>query len=257
MHLDVLDLRNFYYRTQLGRVAQRAIRDQVVRLWPAAPDKIAGQTVAGFGFAVPLLRPYLADARRVIGLMPGPQGVMPWPAGMENVSVLCEETHWPLSTGFVDRLVLMHGLETSEQPSVVLEEAHRVLGPGGRALFIVPNRTGLWSRRDGTPFGYGRPYSLAQLEAQLRRHAFKPERNLSVLFAPPSQARFWLRTADFWERLGRRAPWLAGGVLIVEASKQVYAPTRGGIAAAVRRPLKVLEGIRQADPVPAMTRTKP
>ncbi len=257
MHLDVLDLRNFYYRTQLGRVAQRAIRDQVVRLWPAAPDKIAGQTVAGFGFAVPLLRPYLADARRVIGLMPGPQGVMPWPAGMENVSVLCEETHWPLSTGFADRLVLMHGLETSEQPSVVLEEAHRVLGPGGRALFIVPNRTGLWSRRDGTPFGYGRPYSLAQLEAQLRRHAFTPERNLSVLFAPPSQARFWLRTADFWERLGRRAPWLAGGVLIVEASKQVYAPTRGGIAAAVRRPLKVLEGIRQADPVPAMTRTKP
>ncbi|HLQ18983.1 MAG TPA: hypothetical protein VK146_08380, partial [Tabrizicola sp.] len=84
MHLDVLDLRNFYYRTQLGRVAQRAIRDQVVRLWPPK----AGETVAGFGFAVPLLRPYLAEARRVVGLMPGPQGVMPWPAGMENVSVL-------------------------------------------------------------------------------------------------------------------------------------------------------------------------
>jgi hypothetical protein len=41
--------------------------------------------VVGFGFAVPLLRPYLAEARRVIGLMPGPQGVMPWPPGMENV----------------------------------------------------------------------------------------------------------------------------------------------------------------------------
>ncbi len=127
MHLDVLDLRNFYYRTQLGRVAQRAIRDQVVRLWPVQQ----GQTVAGFGFAVPLLRPYLADSRRVIGLMPGPQGVMPWPAGMENVSVLCEETYWPVPTGMVDRLVLMHGLETSEHPSAVLEEAHRVLGPGG------------------------------------------------------------------------------------------------------------------------------
>ena len=136
MHLDVLDLRNFYYRTQLGRVAQRAIRDQVVRLWPPA----AGHTVAGFGFAVPLLRPYLADSRRVIGLMPGPQGVMPWPAGMENVSVLCEDTSWPLPTGLVDRLVLMHGLETSEHPSAVLDEAHRVLGPGGRALFVVPNR---------------------------------------------------------------------------------------------------------------------
>src|SRR5690606_36188144 len=80
MHLDVLDLRHFYYRTQLGRAAQRAIRDQVVRMWPEAK----GQTVAGFGFAVPLLRPYLADARLVLGLMPGQQGVMPWPAGQAN-----------------------------------------------------------------------------------------------------------------------------------------------------------------------------
>lgn len=122
--------RNFYYRTQLGRVAQRAIRDQVVRLWPPK----VGETVAGFGFAVPLLRPYLSEARRVVGLMPGPQGVTPLPAGMENVSVLCEDTAWPLSTGFVDRLVLMHGLETSENPSAVLEEAARVLGPGAGAV---------------------------------------------------------------------------------------------------------------------------
>ena len=250
MHLDVLDLRNFYYRTRLGRVAQRAIRDEVVKHWPPA----AGQTVAGFGFALPLLRPYLEASRRVVGLMPGPQGVMPWPAGMENVSVLCEETAWPLPTGFVDRLILMHGLETSEHPSAVLEEAGRVLAPGGRALFVVPNRTGLWARRDVTPFGFGRPYSVAQLEAQVKRHGFTPERSLSVLFAPPSDTRFWLRTADLWEAFGRRMPWLVGGVLLVEASKQVYAPTRGGLGAVVKRPFKVLEGIAQPAPKPAMNR---
>jgi SAM-dependent methyltransferase len=247
MHLDVLDLRNFYYRTQLGRVAQRAIRDRVTGLWPEAK----GQTVAGYGFAVPLLRPYLAEARRVIGLMPGPQGVMPWPAGMENVSVLCEETAWPVPMGMVDRLILLHGLETSENPSAVLEESHRVLGPGGRALIIVPNRSGLWARADGTPFGFGRPYSLGQLEAQLKSHGFTPERHLSALFVPPSERRFWLRTAQFWEGSGSRfLPWLVGGVLMVEASKQVYAPTRGGLRAAVRRPLKALEGVGQPMPVP-------
>ena len=172
MHLDVLDLRNFYYRTQLGRVAQRAIREQVVALWP----DVKGQTVAGYGFAVPLLRPYLEQARRVIGLMPGPQGVMPWPAGCDNVSVLCEETAWPIDTGMVDRLVLLHGLETSDSATALLDECWRVLGPGGRALFIVPNRSGLWSRSDKTPFGFGRPYSMSQLEAQLRKHNFAAER---------------------------------------------------------------------------------
>jgi SAM-dependent methyltransferase len=241
MHLDVLDLRNFYYRTQLGRVAQRAIRDRMVDLWPP----LAGQTVAGFGFAVPLLRPYLAEARRVIGLMPGPQGVMPWPAGMQNVSVLCEEHLWPLPTGMVDRLVLLHGLETSENPGSVLDEAHRVLGPGGRALIVVPNRAGLWSRSDATPFGFGRPYTASQLEAQLKRHGFTPERNCTVLHVPPSQAPFWLRSSNLWERMGRQLPWLSGGVLMVEVSKQVYAPTRGGLLKRATRPVRLWEPAAQ------------
>lgn len=248
MHLDVLDLRSFYYRTSLGRVAQRAIRDQVVALWPDHK----GQTVVGFGFAVPLLRPFLSEARRVVALMPAPQGVMPWPAGMDNVSVLCEETQWPLATGSVDKLVMLHGLETSDHPSAVLAEASRVLAHGARALFIVPSRGGIWARRDGTPFGFGRPYSTRQLESQLVRHGFTPERSLSALFAPPSQGRFWLRTAEIWERFGRRAmPWRAGGVLMVEATKQVWQPTRGGLGAAVRKPLRALEGVAQPGAQPA------
>lgn len=248
MHHDVLDLRNFYYRTQLGRVAQRAIRDKLTELWPEAK----GQTVVGFGFAVPLLRPYLSDARRVIGLMPGQQGVMPWPAGMENVSVLCEEMSWPLETGMVDRLVVMHGLETSEHPAELLDECWRVLGPGGRAVFVVPNRAGLWSRRDKTPFGFGRPYTMGQLDAQLRRHNFTPERQRAALYVPPSDARFWLRTAQLWESAGQKvSSALAGGVLLVEVSKQVQAPRRPGLHAAIRRPLKALDVLPspQAEPV--------
>ena len=188
MHLDVVDLRAFYYRTSLGRAAQKAIRDRVMEIWP----NVDGEAIAGFGFAAPMLRPFLQQARRVISLMPGPQGVMPWPEGNDNYSVLCEETQWPLPTGFVDRLVVLHGLETSEQPSELLDEIWRVLAPGGRVLIIVPNRSGLWARRDATPFGYGRPYSLGQLETQLKRHRFLVERHLAALYAPPSQKRFWL-----------------------------------------------------------------
>ncbi len=241
MHLDVQDLRNFYYRSPLGRAAQTAIRDQLVELWPEAK----GLTVVGYGFAVPLLRPFLEQARRVIGLMPGPQGVMQWPAGMANVTVLCTETLWPLPTGLVDRLVLLHGLETSEHPSALLEECFRTLGPGGRAVFVVPNRAGLWSRSDRTPFGYGRPYSLSQLEAQLRRHGFAIERALSTLYQPPSTRRFWRRSAAFLESFGRHLPvFAAGGVLMVETSKQIALPSRGRRAA-------VRDAVRIGDPLPS------
>lgn len=248
MHLDVLDLRNFYYRTNLGRVAQRAIRDQVLQFWPEAK----GQSVAGFGFAVPLLRPYLKDARRVIGLMPGQQGVMPWPAGMKNVSTLCQEIQWPLPTGMIDKLVMLHGLETSENPAALLEEAGRVLGPGGRALFVVPNRSGLWARRDATPFGFGRPYSLGQLETQLRQHGFQPEGHRAALFAPPSHKRFWLKTSAMLEKAGRQvSAYYAGGVIMVEATKRIYRPAGPGLEEVVSRPLRVLDALpgSTAEPV--------
>ncbi|SFL38004.1 class I SAM-dependent methyltransferase [Shimia haliotis] len=236
MHLDVQDLRNFYYRSTLGRAAQKAVRDEMMELWPEAD----GQTVAGFGFAVPLLRPYLGSARRVIGLMPAPQGVMPWPAGMPNVSVLCEETLWPIETGHVDKLVIMHGLETSERPNDVLAEANRVLGPGGKALFVVPHRSGMWSRSDATPFGYGRPYSAGQLETQLRTHGFMPERHRATLYQPPSHKRFWRKTGRMFEGLGKTiSPVMAGGVLLVEASKRVHAPTGPGVREGAAKPLGV------------------
>ena len=236
MHLDVQNLRNFYYRSTLGRAAQASVRSRMLEIWPEAK----GQTVLGFGFAVPLLRPYLADARRVIALMPGPQGVMAWPAGMANVSVLCEETLWPIETGHVDKLVVMHGLETSERASALLEECWRVLGPGGKALFIVPNRGGIWARNDATPFGYGRPYSLGQLDTQLKIHGFLTEGQRTTLYQPPSEKRFWRKTAAFWERTGRAIPVIAaGGVLMVEASKRVPAPS-GGLGERVKRPISIL-----------------
>lgn len=246
MHLDVQTLRDFYYRSALGRAAQRVVRDQVQAFWPHAK----GQTVAGYGFAVPLLRPYLPDARRVVGLMPAPQGVLSWPAGQPNVSVLCEETLWPLETGHVDRLVIMHGLETSERPAELLEECYRVLGPGGEVLIVVPNRSGLWARSDATPFGYGRPYSLSQLDAQLKIHDFVRQAHVSVLYQPPSSRRFWMRTGPAWERVGRAIPAVvAGGVLIVRVAKR-YPPQRKGLGDKVRvpNPLDVLTPSPKKEP---------
>ncbi|WOI55077.1 class I SAM-dependent methyltransferase [Palleronia sp. LCG004] len=246
MHLDVRDLRGFYYRTALGRAAQKAVRDQVRIIWPSART----ETVLGFGFAVPMLRPYLEEARRVIALMPAQQGVMPWPAGRPNVAVLSEETLWPVQTGSVDKLILLHGLETSENAVAVLSECYRVLGPGGRALFIVPNRAGLWSSNENTPFGFGRPYSLGQLETQLQESDFVPRSHAVALFQPPSEQRLWMRMGGLLERTGTSITGrFAGGVLMVEASKQIPARA-GGLGVRTRRPSRILDGLGQPVPKP-------
>lgn len=241
MHLDVRDLRAFYYHTRLGRSAQRALQGVIRDLWP----ETRGMTVAGYGFANPVLRPFLRESRAVMSLMPAQQGVMPWPAGADNVAALVDETAWPLEAGVLERVIVLHGLETCESPDALLDEIWRVLAPAGRVLFIVPNRSGLWAQRDVTPFGYGRPYSIRQLEGVLEANRFVAERHASALYAPPSHRRFWHQTAHFWEGYGRRfRPLFGAGALVVEASKQLFArPESRRPKLVVPGPLDMLEGL--------------
>ncbi len=247
MHHDIVDLKAFYYQRALGRVVQRILRDRLGVLWPAA--QLSGMTVVGYGFSAPLLRPYLSRARRVIAMMPGPQGAMAWPQGMPNHTVLCAEDAWPLDTGSVDRLVMLHALETADQPALVMTEAARVLGPGGRLVIMAPNRTGLWARSEATPFGFGRSYTFGQLESLARRAGFVPESSTAALYIPPSDRRFWLKSAQMWENAGTRiSRVLVAGVVLCEFTKHVASPAGRGTRVSVRSPLDVLEGIARPKP---------
>jgi len=117
-----------------------------------------------------------------------------------------------------------------------------VLGPGGRVLFIVPNRAGLWARRDITPFGYGRPYSPGQLDMQLKKHQFLPERHVGALYQMPSRSRLWMKSAGVFERFGRHVPTVfAGGAFMVEATKLVYPPKGRVERKRVRSTIGVME----------------
>ena len=244
MHLDVQDLKNFYYRSALGRAAQKAISAQVLKMWPVQ----SGYKMMGYGFANPILRHFYDHSRKIISLMPGPQGALHWPFGQQNQSVLTHEHQWPIDTGFADRLIIMHGLETSEYPSMMLDEALRVLGPGGKALFIVPNRAGFWCRSDKTPFGYGRPYSIGQLEAQLRSQSFIPERHRMALYQLPSHRKNLQRISQFFEGSGKYLPILAGGVIIIEASTR-YPPVHKIKKSAKEKAIGLLGGLVEPKPI--------
>jgi len=88
---------------------------------------------------------------------------------------------------------------------------------------VVPARRGMWSSSDRTPFGQGQPYSMSQLTRVLRDNLFTPTTTARALYLPPIGSPTLLRGAAAWERVGRR--WFSrfAGVLLVEASKEIYA----------------------------------
>lgn len=232
LDMDIIRLRDFYTKNPLGRVAAQKISDCLVRFLKVPH---MGDTVVGYGFSSPVLEKgqgLLAqadDTSRLIHLMPSRQGAIVSLYNKANTTVLCEETAWPLASGFVDSILVMHGLEYADSSDVLMEEVGRVLSSKGRAFFVVANRAGLWALSDATPFGCGRPYSRRQLETLLNRHHLVVEHCVSVLFMPPVSKGFWFNTASLWESLGKRlstvVPWLSGGVIIVEARKNLTPPT--------------------------------
>lgn len=218
MWSDVIDLRDFY-DSSLGQMARRMIRRQIRLMWPDTH----GMRVLGLGFATPYLRPFREETERVIAVMPSSLGVLPWPPEGPGLTCLAEETELPLPDRSVDRVLLIHSLESTEQVRATLREIWRVLADGGRLLVVAPNRRGIWARLERTPFGQGRPYTPSQLTRLLRDNMYTPLQTASALFMPPFKSRFVLRSAMAWEQLGGRWFQTFAGVLLVEAAKQIYA----------------------------------
>ena len=221
MFHDVIELRDFY-NGRCGQVARHLIRRRVRAIWP----DLSGQRVLGAGYATPFLRQFRDEAERVLAFMPAPQGVVRWPPESPNSVTLIDETAWPLTDYSMDRVLLVHALENSEQLRHLLREAWRVLMGDGRLLVTVPNRRGLWAYSERTPFGHGHPYSAGQLSRLLREEMFMPMTSGHAVFVPPTRSRTLLGSAAAFERLGQRWVPGIGGVVMIEAAKQIYAINR-------------------------------
>ena len=219
MQPDVVDFSAFY-DTRLGLAARRLIRRAVRGLWP----DLHALSLLGLGYATPYLRPFREEAGRVIALMPSSLGVLPWPRDAPRLVGLAEADDLPLPDESIDRVLLVHALEFSEQADALLREVRRVMTGEGRLLVIVPNRAGLWARLERTPYGHGRPFSPSQLSRLLCDNLFTPTETRAALYMPPSDKPVLLRAAGAWERFGRRWGRPFGGVILIEAAKRVYAP---------------------------------
>lgn len=215
MHLDVVDLRDFY-ATPLGYAVWRSVHAALGGLGGAQ----AGAVVLGFGFATPYLGGCRRQAERVLAFMPAGQGVMDWPSEGGSATALVEEDALPLPDASVDHLLMVHAIEMSSRPQALLAEARRVLAPEGRLVAVVPNRQGAWARSDVSPFGFGHPYSRGQLRHVLNDAGFEAETWTTALHMPPSGRRTLLGLARPLDRVGRHLWPAFSGVIAVKAAKR-------------------------------------
>lgn len=236
------DLKEFY-ACRTGRIIRRIIRERIMALWPDTK----GLRVLGCGYALPYLRPYLDTSERVAAQLPRTLDAHHWPDEDRNLVMLSSSSELPIETNSIDRLIVVHGLEFSDNPADTFAEYWRVLKSTGRMIVIVPNRIGLWSRIDWTPFGYGTPFSQAQIGQFLRDQGFVIEARRGALFVPPLLRGILLGVSEPFEKIGAYVCSGLGGLHVIEVSKQVYALTGKGQAA--KAPIKQTLAV-QPEPSP-------
>ncbi len=222
MVASVYDLRAFY-ECRRGKIIHPILQSKILSIWPDAK----GLRMAGCGYAVPFLTPYMAEAERVVSIMPARLGVHHWGHDGKNLTCLAEESELPIETESIDRLLLVHSLEHTEIIGPYLQEIWRVMKSNGRILIVAPNRRGFWSRAEWSPFGHGTPFSASQLISTLRDNMFIVERTERALYMPALRSIVLLRACLPLEQYGRHVMGGMAGVLMVEASKQLY----GGVLA--------------------------
>jgi SAM-dependent methyltransferase len=207
-----------FYSSPVGQVARRVIQRRLRESWP----DVTGTRVLGYGFAVPFLRSFAAEADMVAALMPEQVGAVAWPSG-STLSVVSQEDALPFPDAMFDRVLVVHGLENAESLRPLMRQLWRVLAPSGKLMIVAPNRTSLWAQVERSPFAHGRPFSRSQLESLLRDTLYAAERWDHALLMPPLKSRRFLGRGISWEKIGHRIWPALAGVHIVEASKSMYA----------------------------------
>lgn len=228
MRRDVVELRRFY-ASPLGHAVREMVGRKVDEAWGLAQ----GLDVLALGYATPFVDG-LTRARRVVAAMPAQQGVEIWPVGEAtgNLSCLADEEALPFPNALFDRVLVVHGLEESDDPLSFLREVWRVLAPSGRVILAAAARSGLWSNTEGTPFGSGRPFTRRQLEQLAREAELEPLAWSRALYVPPVNG--LARYAEGFEQVGARVFPRFSGLILLEAVKQTFAVKPKGLRAPAR-----------------------
>lgn len=215
--MDIKSLLDFY-ATPLGELVHLYVQDTVDQFL-----NIKQGSILGLGFATPYLKESLFETNQVMAFMPEYIGGITWPTPAASRTAVVKEDSLPLPNKSVDRILLIHGVEFAKNAQRMIGELSRILKSDGKILIIAPNKRGIWSHFENTPFGFGHSFSMSQLSQILSNEGFKCLIKERFLYFPPSQS---LYTQSFFapmEMIGSYLIPKLSGLNAIIADKRTFA----------------------------------
>jgi len=163
----------------------------------------------------------------------------------------------PLRPNCVDAVVIVHALEFSVYPKMILQQAYDVLRPNGQLIIIGFNPSSLWGIRHflgrrGVPW-CGKFRTAFKIKHWLRQQGFRIITSKTTCFRPPISDPVWQRRLLFLEAIGQMALPGLGGVYMITAQKRELAATP--LPQFLQWPRKLVLSNGQVEPVPRTRET--
>jgi len=206
-----------------------------------AKANIKKQKLVGIGYTAPYLKLIDSDSYKNLSILSGEIVVNDAIeddeflnyASNNDADVTSNLYNLPFKDSSIDKIIVLHSLEFSNNQSKFLREIWRVLKDNGKIIFIVPNRLSIWSKIHKTPFGHGHPYSPQQLENLLSGSMFTLTRVDIDIFVPPVHITLFNKIIIFLHFLSSKISsfmggFIFGGAIIAEARKEIFGMTPTG-----------------------------
>ena len=220
MDISASDIYSFY-QSKLGSLVKRTIRQKII----SSIDETKHIDVCGYGY----VSPYLSFINKhfpksnVIEFRPDfLDGAVKETVDFNQKFI--HEYFLPLEPSMVDVVVSTHLLELVEKPQSSIEEIWRILRPNGYFISILPRRSGIWTRYDNNPFGFGRSYSSSQFKNLIDNYFVLDKKN-SFLHFPPWGHYLNYKFYKTFENLGNHIFPYMWGLMVCVCKKIVYAKT--------------------------------
>jgi SAM-dependent methyltransferase len=136
----------------------------------------------------------------------------------------------PLAQDSVDVIVMVHVLEFTEQPLVVLREAYRALAPGGQFIVLGLNPWSLWGLKHSLTQDHDFPWNGHfwagwRVRHWLRDIGLRIVMSDTFCFRPPLHSLRWWQRLLWLEALGPFCFPAWGGFYIIAAQKRAVGMT--------------------------------
>ena len=226
---DLAERYDAWYQTPLGALAHALEAEAIFALAEVKPGERAVDIGCGTGiYALELVR----RGANVIGLDPSIEMLAIararfQQAGLTGRFVCASAEDLPFRSEKFDLAVAVTSLCFVHRAEQAVQEARRILNPGGRLVLGELNRFSLWAflrRLKGlftdTIYNQAHFRSRRELERLLRENGLYPSAERILLHFPPINLKTFLKRYRFFETVMRKLLPGAGAFIAVEAKRR-------------------------------------